>query len=263
MANRKVKPSEDYYDFLPQRVQESTKIKTISEKNVLATLCYEYLSHSIYASEHNGWFYCTLKEIMEGANIEFAQVKRIMTKLEIQKLIERKPGTTHHPSHYRLHPKIVELLPKVEGDFTDNEPQLGVINTNEPQDCSSLNTNEPQVEKPTVEIPNEPQDKIRLDKSSKDLDSLIYNSTDEDDASILAKIEASSTKPKINESEFYEHWKNELINCKSVEKLKETLMRMVSSLPSRDAIREVYLESLKDLYDRLQCQLKFKEQKKK
>lgn len=254
MANRKVKPCENYYEFLPQRVQESTKIKTISEKNVLATLCYEYMSHSIYASENNGWFYCSLKEIMEGCKLEYSQVKKVMLKLSIQKLIERKSGTTHHPTHYRLHPKIVELLPKVEGDFTDNEPQVEAHYenkvVNEPQDCSSLNT-------------NEPQDKIRLDKSNKDLDSLIYNSTDESDASILDKIEASSQRPKINESEFYEHWKNELVKCNSAEQLKETLMRMVSSLPSRDAIKEVYLESLKDLYDKLQYSLKFGSQKKK
>lgn len=163
--NKKVKPSEDYYDFLPEAVQNSTKIKTISEKNVLATLCFQYLSHSEYASEHNGWFYCTLKEIMEGAGIEFAQVKRIMTKLEIQKLIERKPGTTHHPSHYKLHPKIVELLPVIESN-SDNEPQLGVINTNEPQLC--IINNEPHIENSSVEIPNEPQDKIRQVKISQD-----------------------------------------------------------------------------------------------
>ena len=255
MGNKKVKPSEDYYDFLPQRVQESTKIKTISEKNVLATLCYEHMSHSIYASEHNGWFYCSLKEIMEGCGLEYSQVKKVMLKLATQKLIERKSGTNHRCTHYRLHPKIVELLPKVEGDFVDNEP-LAIIG-------DKKSTNEPLVEKPTVEIHNEPLDKIRLDKSSKDLDSLIYNSTEEDDASILAKIEASSSSQKINESEFYEYWKNELTNCKSAEQLKETLMRMVSSLPSRDAIKEVYLESLKDLYDKLQYSLKFGSQKKK
>ena len=55
MANKKVKPSEDYYDFLPQRVQESTKLNT-TEKNVLATLCYYRLKYSDQAKEHDGWF---------------------------------------------------------------------------------------------------------------------------------------------------------------------------------------------------------------
>ena len=154
MANKKVKPSEDFYDFLPQRVQESTKIKTISEKNVLATLCYEYMSHSIYAKQHDGWFYCSLKEVMEGCELEYSQVKKVMLKLATQKLIERKSGTNHRCTHYKLHPKIVELLPKVEGDFIDNEPL---------------------VEKTTVEIPNEPLDKIRLDKTSQDKTSLIVS----------------------------------------------------------------------------------------
>lgn len=253
MANRKVKPSGDYH-FLPKRVQESTKLST-TEKNLLATLCFFRLNYSDYAEKHDGWFYTSQKELEEGTELSHKHLNRVLMDLILKKAIERKSGTNHRCTHYRLHPKIVELLPKVEGDFVDNDT-LAIIS-------DKKSTNDTLVEKTTVETVNDTLDKIRLDKSSKDLDSLIYNSTEEDDASILAKIEASSQRPKINESEFYEHWKNELTNCKSAEQLKETLMRMVSSLPSRDAIKEVYLESLKDLYDKLQYSLKFGGQKKK
>ena len=206
MANKKVKPSEDYYDFLPEAVQNSTKIKTISEKNVLATLCFQYLSHSKYASEHNGWFYCTLKEIMQGAGIEFAQVKRIMTKLEIQKLIERKPGTTHHPSHYKLHPKIVELLPVIESN-SDNEPQLCII------------TNEPHIENSSVETPNEPQDKIRQVKTSQDKTSLNVTSNTVDVVSKAAFEDAASQQQDLKE--IFKQWRVDVDKAKTVEELEQ------------------------------------------
>ena len=138
MANKKVKPSEDFYDFLPEPVQNSTKIKTISEKNVLATLCYEYITHNVYALNHDGWFYCSHKEIMDGCELEFAQLKRVLVKLEIQKLIERRPGTNHRCTHYRLHPAIIELLPKID----NNEPLAVEDNEN----------NEPLVEEKKLEV---------------------------------------------------------------------------------------------------------------
>lgn len=222
MANKKAKPTEDYYDFLPQRVQESTKIKTISEKNVLATLCYEYMSHSIYAEQHNGWFYCSHKDIMDGCELESAQLKRVLTKLEIQRLIERKSGTNHRCTHYRLHPKIVELLPKVEGDFVDNEPL---------------------VEKPTVETHNEPLDKIRLDESSKDEYSLI----EENNVSVAPLGEDATTHKDW--SGIIESWKSATKNAKTLEELeqgKRTFMSNGAGMPLEFKPR---IESVRDTYD--------------
>lgn len=247
MANKKVKPSEDYYDFLPEAVQNSTKIKTISEKNVLATLCFQYLSHSEYASEHNGWFYCTLKEIMEGAGIEFAQVKRIMTKLEIQKLIERKPGTTHHPSHYKLHPKIVELLPVIESN-SDNEPQLGVINTNEPQLC--IINNEPHIENSSVEIPNEPQDKIRQVKTSQDKTSLNVTNNTVDVVSKAAFEDAASQQQDLKE--IFKKWRIDVDNAKTVEELeqkRDEFLGVVRAMGGMTKEMKTVFEPYKDHYD--------------
>ena len=235
MANKKVKPSEDYYDFLPQRVQESTKIKTISEKNVLATLCYEYMSHSIYAKEHDEWFYCSLKEIMEGCGLEYSQVKKVMLKLATQKLIERKSGTNHRCTHYRLHPKIVELLPKVEGDFVDNEPLA--ITDNE------KSTNEPLVEKPTVETHNEPLDKIRLDESSEDEYSLI----EKNNVSVAPLGEDATTHKDW--SEIIESWKSATKNAKTLEELEQGKRTFMSNGVGMPLEFKPRIESVRDTYD--------------
>lgn len=235
MANKKVKPSEDFYDFLPKEVQESTKIKTISEKNVLATLCYQYLSHSNYAKANDDWFYCSLDEINEGCGIERSQLKKVMLKLILQKLIERRSGTKHHCTHYRLHPKIVELLPIVEGDYSDNEP---LMENNEPLTNEPLSAfeipNEPLVSK----IANEPLDKIRLDKSSKDLDSLIV----EEDMCV-APLDEDATTHKDWDA-IIEEWKTSIKQAKTFEELllsKETFITNGTGIPTdfRDKIEKV------------------------
>ena len=162
MANKAVKPSEDYMEFLPEEVQQSTKIKTISEKNVLATLCFYRLNYSNYATTHDGWFYCSHADIMEGCGLKEAQLKRVLTKLVLQKLIQRKSGTNHRCTHYKLHKGIDERLPKIEGDYA-NEP-LAIDD--------SKSNNEPLARKTTVETPNEPLDKNRLVKTSQEKTSL-------------------------------------------------------------------------------------------
>lgn len=235
MANKKAKPTEDYYDFLPKEVQESTKIKTISEKNVLATLCYERLSHSIYAEQHNGWFYCSHKDIMDGCELESAQLKRVLTKLEIQRLIERKSGTNHRCTHYRLHQAIVERLPKVEGDFVDNEPL--VITDNE------KSTNEPLVEKPTVETHNEPLDKIRLDESSKDEYSLI----EENNVSVAPLGEDATTHKDW--SGIIESWKSATKNAKTLEELEQGKRTFMSNGVGMPLEFKPRIESVRDTYD--------------
>ena len=162
MANKAVKPSEDYMEFLPEKVQKSTKIKTLSEKNVLATLCFYRLNYSNYATTHDGWFYCSHADIMEGCGLKEAQLKRVLTKLELQTLIQRKSGTNHRCTHYKLHKGIDVLLPKVEGDYA-NEP-LAIDD--------GKNVNEPLAEKTTVETPNDTLDKNRLVKTSQEKTSL-------------------------------------------------------------------------------------------
>jgi hypothetical protein len=99
---------------------------------------------------------------MEGCGLKEAQLKRVLTKLELQTLIQRKSGTNHRCTHYKLHKGIDVLLPKVEGDYA-NEP-LAIDD--------GKNVNEPLVEKTTVETPNDTLDKNRLVKTSQGKTSL-------------------------------------------------------------------------------------------
>ena len=87
----------------------------------MATLCFYRLNYSNYATTHDGWFYCSHADIMEGCGLKEAQLKRVLTKLVLQKLIQRKSGTNHRCTHYKLHKGIDERLPKIEGDYA-NEP---------------------------------------------------------------------------------------------------------------------------------------------
>lgn len=243
MANKKVKPSEDYYDFLPQRVQESTKLNT-TEKNVLATLCYYRLKYSDQAKEHDGWFYISQKKLEEGAKISHAQLNRVITKLRFKKPspIQTKSGTNHSCTNYKLHPKIEELLPKDE----DNETLIE----------SHKNTNDTLVEKTTVETHNETLDKIRLDKSSKDLDSLISKEDDDIGDSFGEEITKSSST--FNEKEFYNYWYRKIGECDNLDILQVTFREMVFALPSKDAIKREYLENLQNKKNILECKLKSK-----
>lgn len=128
--NAKIKPCENQ-EFLPKEVAESEKAKlSTAEKNVLGTLCFYYLNHSIYAAEHDGWFFKDQKTIFEESNLSPAEGKRVLLKLVFKRLVERASGTNHKCTLYRLHQKIMELMPEnpevktdiPEGEKTTNEP---------------------------------------------------------------------------------------------------------------------------------------------
>ena len=123
MGNKKIKPTEDFYNFLPKRLQESTKL-SVSEKNVLAALCFERIEHRDYAAEHEGWYYCSHNDLIVRTMLSKAQLNRRLLDLEIKGIIQRKSGTKHRCTHYKLHPKIDELLPKDELLTTSDESLL-------------------------------------------------------------------------------------------------------------------------------------------
>lgn len=162
MANKKVTPCEDF-EFLPQRVQESTKLD-MSEKNVLATLCFFRLNYSIFASEHDGWFYTSQKELEDGSGYSHKQLNRLLLKLSLKGVIQRRSGTNHKCTHYKLHPKIDELLP---------QPNDTLVEIEEKTDNDTL-------------------DKNRLDESSKD-ESRIDEKTGENNVSFAPLDEGAKT----------------------------------------------------------------------
>lgn len=188
MANKKVKPTEDYESFLPIEVQESKKLDQ-TEKNVLAAFCYFRLNYSIHAKQHDGWYYCDLARLAEESDLSVAQLKRVILKLVFKRLIERKSGTNHKCTHYRLHHKIDELLPdSPEEEIDDSELE---------------------------KMANEPLDKIRLDEYSEDESSLIK----ENDVS-HAPLKEGAAQHKLTIDEILERWKIGIEKAATVTELK-------------------------------------------
>lgn len=221
MANRKVTPTEDFYRFLPKRVQESEKLELI-EKNVIATLCFFRLSFSNYAETHNDWFFVDQKQIEEGSECSHATLNRVLTMLEIKTLIQRKSGTKYRCTYYKLHPKIVELLPKIpkvdDEDFMSNETLYPSIANNETL-CPSTGNNE------TLYPLNETLDKNRLDKTSQVKTSLIVNNNigKNDGLEILFEEEFSKSSDEhesVDVEALLTEWYLKFKECKSIECLE-------------------------------------------
>lgn len=255
MANKKVKPTEDYYDFLPPRLQESTKLDQ-SEKNILATLCYCRMNYSIYAEEHNGWFYTSQKDIEEGAELSHKQTNRILLKLTANKVIERKSGTNHRCTHYRLHPKIVELLPITE----HANDTLAVVD--------DKTSNDTLVGKTTQIEANDTLDKTSIDKTSQEKTSLRYTSTISKGSNTNVvcdsfKKEESQQHIEFDFKVFFCEWSERFDKCKDQEEiegvyksLKSEVVRNSDKLMSDKG--KVYLEQLQDKYDKLWLHLHYK-----
>lgn len=198
--NKKIKECENV-EFLPEPVRDSKKLDP-AEKNVLGTLCFYYLSHSIYAAKNEGWFFKDQKTIIEESNLSEAQGKRVLLKLILKKLIERASGTNHKCTHYRLCKEIRELMPEnPETDDVDLE-----------------------------RFANEPLDKNRLDESSKDEDSQV-----EKKVSSAPTDEGATTHKKEKDWDaILTQFKTSIKNAKTAEELvrsKETFMKNAQGIP--------------------------------
>lgn len=117
---KKIKECENM-EFLPVDYREREDLE-LTDKNVLASLCYFYLRHSDYVAEHNGWFFKSGEELEAESGIDKRTVYRSLVKLELMGLVKRKTGTNHKCTHYKLNPKITKLLPKPKNeDFEEPE----------------------------------------------------------------------------------------------------------------------------------------------
>ena len=150
MANKKIKECENI-EFLPQKFQE--ELKEQSDKNILATLCYCRFRFSDYAIANNGFFFTSLEELAKESLVDVSTAKRRLALMQMKKYIERKSGTNHQCTHYKLSNEIEQLLGIENDEYPANEP-LDKIR----QDKTSL-------------------DKIRRDESSKDESSLVSEVT--------------------------------------------------------------------------------------
>ena len=117
--NKKIKECENI-EFLPQKFQE--ELKEQSDKNILATLCYFRFRFSDYALANNGFFFTSLDELSKESLVDVSTVKRRLALMQMKKYIERKSGTNHQCTHYRLSKEIEELLGIEEEENSANEP---------------------------------------------------------------------------------------------------------------------------------------------
>ena len=213
--NKKIKECENV-EFLPEPVRDSKKLDE-AEKNILGTLCFYYLNHSIYASKHDGWFFKEQKSLFEESYLSEAQGKRVLLKLIFKRLIERVSGTNHKCTHYRLCKEIRELMPQnPETDDVDLEA-----------------------------FANEPLDKNRLDESSKDEDSLV-----EGKVSYAPTDEGATTHEKEKDwVAILAEWSTSIKNAKTAEELirsKETFKKNAQGIP---VDYKPKVESISDVYD--------------
>lgn len=117
--NKKIKECENI-EFLPQKFQE--ELKEQSDKNILSTLCYYRFRFSDYALANNGFFFTSLEELAKESLVDVSTVKRRLALMQMKKYIERKSGTNHQCTHYKLSKEIEELLGIEEDENSANEP---------------------------------------------------------------------------------------------------------------------------------------------
>ena len=149
--NKKIKECENI-EFLPQKFQE--ELKEQSDKNILSTLCYYRFRFSDYAKAHGGFFFTSLEELAKESLVDVSTVKRRLALMQMKKYIERKSGTNHQCTHYKLSNEIEQLLGIEDDEYPANEP-LDKIR----QDKTSL-------------------DKLSLEQTRKDESSIEQTSTD-------------------------------------------------------------------------------------
>ena len=151
MANKKIKECENI-EFLPPKFQE--ELKEQSDKNILSTLCYNRFRFSDYAKAHGGFFFTSLEELSKESLVDVSTVKRKLALMQMKKYIERKSGTNHQCTHYKLSKEIEQLLGIEDYEYPANEP-LDKIR----QDKTSL-------------------DKLSLEQTRKDESSIEQTNTD-------------------------------------------------------------------------------------
>lgn len=117
--NKKIKECENI-EFLPQKFQE--ELKEQSDKNILSTLCYYRFRFSDYALANNGFFFTSLEGLAKESLVDVSTVKRRLALMQMKKYIERKSGTNHQCTHYKLSKEIEELLGIEEDENSANEP---------------------------------------------------------------------------------------------------------------------------------------------
>lgn len=202
--NKKIKECENI-EFLPQKFQK--ELKEQSDKNILATLCYFRFRFSDYALANNGFFFTSLEELAKESLVDVSTVKRRVALMQMKKYIERKSGTNHQCTHYKLSKEIEELLGIEEEENSANEPL----------------------------------DKIRQDKTSLDKKSLVKLSLDEtsqvesrQDDLRIEKEKMSLNTNKTFTIETFQKEVEPLLECKYEDELINKKLDIIKNLNSKE-----------------------------
>lgn len=202
--NKKIKECENI-EFLPQKFQK--ELKEQSDKNILATLCYFRFRFSDYALANNGFFFTSLEELAKESLVDVSTVKRRVALMQMKKYIERKSGTNHQCTHYKLSKEIEELLGIEEDENSANEPL----------------------------------DKIRQDKTSLDKKSLVKLSLDEtsqvesrQDDLRIEKEKMSLNTNKTFTIETFQKEVEPLLECKYEDELINKKLDIIKNLNSKE-----------------------------
>ena len=203
--NKKIKECENI-EFLPQKFQE--ELKEQSDKNILATLCYCRFRFSDYALANNGFFFISLEELSKESLVDVSTVKRRLALMQMKKYIERKSGTNHQCTHYKLSKEIEELLGIEEEENSANEPL----------------------------------DKIRQDKTSLDKKSSVKLSLDEtsqvesrQDNLRIEKEKMSLNSNKTFTIETFQKEVEPLLECKYENELLEKKIDIIKNLNRKES----------------------------
>ena len=201
--NKKIKECENI-EFLPQKFQE--ELKEQSDKNILSTLCYCRFRFSDYALANNGFFFISLEELSKESLVDVSTVKRRLALMQMKKYIERKSGTNHQCTHYKLSKEIEELLGIEEEENSANEPL----------------------------------DKIRQDKTSLDKKSSVKLSLDEtsqvESRQDNLRIEKEKMRLNSNKTFTIETFQKEvepLLKCKYENELLEKKLDIIKNLNTK------------------------------
>lgn len=217
--NKKIEICENQ-EFLPKEVAESEKARLdTAQKNLLGTLCFYYLNHSVYADKHEGWFFKDQATLFKESNLSMAEGKRVLLKLIFKRLIERASGTKGKCTYYRLNKGIMDLMPK--------NPEVEII-----IDDDEKIANEPLEQNRLVEY--------RIDETSHRIEEEI------EDEDLFCEPRLSGSKTNCLEKAV-ETFKDEVRKAKYKDEVKQAGIKLMNSVYEASSEEAEWYKSVKEL----------------
>ena len=217
--NKKIEICENQ-EFLPKEVAESEKARLdTAQKNLLGTLCFYYLNHSVYADKHEGWFFKDQATLFKESNLSMAEGKRVLLKLIFKRLIERASGTKGKCTYYRLNKGIMDLMPK--------NPEIEIV-----IDDDEKIANEPLEQNRLVEY--------RIDETSHRIEEEI-----EDEDLFCEPLKGGSKTNCLKDA--VRTFKDEVRKAKYKDEVREAGIKLMNSVDEASSEEAEWYQSVKEL----------------